>query len=57
MPHRVDPAMQPVQAPAADPAVDRVFSQPQLEQLPTRHNPVLTPRQLGNRAVVTASLL
>ena len=57
MPDRVHAAVQPVQSPLPQPVIDRVFAQPELDQLAPRDDPVLGAGELGNRRIRTAGPL
>jgi hypothetical protein len=48
--------MDSVQRSAPPAMVDRVFSQPQPEQLPPSHHSMLPPRQIGDPSIDTTSL-
>jgi hypothetical protein len=56
MPNRVDAPVQAVQAAELKPAVDRVFSRPERDQLLTRHYAVLTACQIRDSLVAAAPL-
>lgn len=56
MADRVDATMQSMKAPQAQSNVDRVFSEPQRNQLPTRNDSVLPSSKLSNCRIRTASL-
>jgi len=46
MPHCIDPRVQAVQAANPKPVLDRVFAEPEPDQLRPRHHPMLPFRQL-----------
>jgi hypothetical protein len=55
MADRIDAPVQDVQAPRPDGTVDSAIPQPQSQQLPAPHNPVLAIRQARDRLVSVAS--
>ncbi len=55
MPNRIDTRVQSMQAPCPNPPVDRSFAETESRELPPPHHPMLSPRQLGDIAIITAS--
>jgi hypothetical protein len=51
----VDPAVQGMEAPGSNPAIDRFFTEAGGKKLLSPDDPLLTPRQLGQRPIVAAS--
>jgi hypothetical protein len=53
MSERVDAAVNRTEHPALDSSIDGASLDPQTEELPPRHHPVLAPSQLRNQSVRT----
>jgi hypothetical protein len=51
MPDGVDPAMKRVETTHPDPVADPVGTEPEVQELVPRHDPVLTPGKRRDRAI------
>jgi hypothetical protein len=52
--YREHPGMKPVEAPRPHPSPNRLPSQSEFFELPSRHHPMLPPRDLGNLSISSA---
>ena len=56
VPHGVHASMESVQPATGEPRVDRILPQAQLDQLRSRHHPILPPREFAHFAICRTSL-